>query len=82
MTDPIDIEHEYHVRLDAMSPAERVARSAAMLTWTCQQLARQITKEQGQLSDEILKCKVALRLYENEPEVKRLIEQRLADVSH
>ncbi|MGI9470759.1 MAG: hypothetical protein ACR2NZ_04450 [Rubripirellula sp.] len=81
MSDPLAIEREYQSRLDAMSPAERVSRSAAMLTWTCEQLARQITKEKGQIPDETLKWHVALRLYGNEPGVRRLIEQRLADVS-
>lgn len=75
------IEREYQARLDAMSPAERVARSAAMFAWTREQLARQILSEHGQMSDELLKWHVALRLYGNEPGVRSMIEQRLADVS-
>ncbi|MCG8651792.1 MAG: hypothetical protein MI861_18270 [Pirellulales bacterium] len=82
MADPLTIEREYQTRLDAMSPAERVSRSLTMFTWTCNQLARQIIAEQGQMSGEALKWKVALRLYGDEPVVRRLIKKRLADVSH
>ena len=53
-----------------------------MFSWTCEQLARQITAEQGQMSNEALKWQVALRLYGDEPVVRGMIEQRLADVRH
>ena len=76
-----EIEIEYQTRLDSMTPAERVARSAAMFAWTREQLARQIVAADGEMPEEILKWKVALRLYGNEPEVRKLIEQRMADVS-
>ena len=81
LSDPLTIEREYQARLDAMAPSERVARSIAMFTWTCQQLARQITAEQGETREAVLKWKVALRLYGNEPTMREMIEQRLADVS-
>ena len=64
-----------------MTPAERVARSAAMFQWTRDQLARQVISEHGEISDELLKWHVALRLYGNEPTVRKLIERKLADVS-
>ena len=81
LTTPSAIEIEYQTRLDAMSPAERVSRSAAMFAWTREQLARQISAEQGPMPEEILKWQVALRLYGNEPGMRKMIEQRLADVS-
>ena len=81
MTTPSAIEIEDQTRLDAMSPAERVARSAAMFAWTREQLARQISAELGPMPDEILKWQVALRLYGNEPDMRKMIEQRLSDVS-
>ena len=64
-----------------MTPAERVARSAAMFQWTRDQLGRQIISDQGEISEEILKWHVALRLYGNEPAVRKMIEGKLADVS-
>ena len=67
--------------MDLMSPAERVARSAAMFEWTRDQMARQIVSEHGAMPHEILKWHVALRLYGDEPAVRRMIEQKLADVS-
>jgi len=81
------IESAYRDAIDAMSPAERVARSAAMFEWTRQQLARQIIAERTvhgaapEIDPETLKWMVALRLYGDQPVVRRLIEQRLRDVS-
>lgn len=57
------------------------ARSAARFQWTREQIARQIVAEQDELDDETLKLLVALRLYGSEPEVRRLIEEELANVS-
>jgi len=75
------IESEYKSRIDAMTPAQRVARSAAMFAWTREQIARQIANQHPQLDNDSLKWKVALRLYQNDPLVCRLIERRLEDVS-
>jgi hypothetical protein len=75
------IESRYQEAIDALTPAERVARSAAMFAWTREQIGRQIVAEQGAMDAEPLKWKVALRLYGNEPIVRRLIERKLADVS-
>ena len=75
---PSPIELAYQQQLDAMTPAERVARSAAMFQWTRQQIAGEL----GEMDERLLKWHVALRLYGNEPTVRRLIEQNLADVSH
>ena len=75
------IELRYQERIDALTPAERVARSAAMFAWTREQIARQIVSEQGEMDGESLEWKVALRLYGSEPTVRRLIERKLADVS-
>jgi len=75
------IETEYQAGIDALTPAERVARAAAMFAWTRDQIARQIVSEQGEMDPESLKCKVALRLYASEPSVCRLIQRKLADVS-
>ena len=76
-----DIQTIYQNRLAAMTPAERVARSVAMFQWTREQLARQIIAEQGPTHPSRLKWLVALRLYGNEPQVKAMIERKLADVS-
>lgn len=76
-----EIELEYERRWKAMSPAEKVARSAAMFAWTRQQMAIRIRTTQPSLSDEEVKWHVALQLYEREPEVVRLIQEQLAHVS-
>jgi hypothetical protein len=76
-----NVESEYMSRIDAMTPAQRVARSAAMFAWTREQIARQIADQHAGLDAEALKWRVALRLYQNDPAICRLIERRLADVS-
>jgi hypothetical protein len=76
-----EIELEYERRWKAMSPAEKVARSAAMFAWTRQQMAIRIRNTQPSLSDEEVRLHVALQLYERDPEVVRLIQEQLAHVS-
>ena len=75
------IESAYLAGIDALSPAERVARSAAMFQWTRDQLGRRISCELGETNETLLKWHVALRLYGNEPAIRKMIEQKLADVS-
>lgn len=76
-----EVEQEYQRRWKAMSPVEKVSRSAAMLAWTRQQMALRIRSTQPSLSDEEVKWLVALKLYEREPEVVKLIQEQLANVS-
>ncbi|XZE36054.1 hypothetical protein SH501x_001606 [Pirellulaceae bacterium SH501] len=76
-----EIELEYRRRWQAMSPVEKVARSAAMLAWTRQQMAIRIRNTQPSLSDEEVRWRVALQLYERDPDVVRLIQEKLANVS-
>lgn len=74
------IDVEYRRRIAAMTPKERLARTAAMLAWTRQQMAAHIRKEQPGLSDERLRWEVALRMYESESEVVAMINRHLANV--
>lgn len=75
------IENLYRERVDAMTPSERVARSAAMFQWTREQLARQIVAERGDCDAETLKWEVALRLYGDQPTMRVLIQRKLGNVS-
>lgn len=76
-----DVELEYWRRIAAMTPAEKVARSAAMFACTREQIAIRIKKENPDLTDEQLKWHVALKLYENEPQVVEMIQERLRQLS-
>lgn len=76
-----EVEQEYQRRWKAMSPVEKVSRSAAMFAWTRQQMALRIRSAQPSLSDEEVKWLVALKLYEREPEVVKLIQEQLSNVS-
>jgi hypothetical protein len=75
------VEKEYQARMNALSPAERVARSAAMFQWARETLARTITAEMGAMSADRLKWEVALRQYGAEPAMRAMIEELLQDVS-
>ncbi len=77
----LPIESLYQERIAAMTPAERVARSAALFVWTRQQIQRQITAEHGSIPENTLKWLVALRIYGAEPVVRVLIEKELARFS-
>ncbi len=50
-----------------------------MFKWTCEQLARQLIKQHFERIQRRLKWLVALRLYENEPAIKKMIEGKLVD---
>ncbi len=76
-----EIDIEYQRRLDAMTIKEKVARSAALLAWTRQQIAARIRKELPDLTDEQLNWHVASKLYESEPAVVAMIQGHLANVS-
>jgi hypothetical protein len=64
-----------------MSPAEKISRSSAMFAWTHQQIARRNQSEQPNLTDEEVKRHVAVKLYERVPEVVKLIQKQLSNVS-
>ena len=77
---PLSVEQQYNSRMDALSPQDRIARCAAMLKWTRDLLARQVTAELGAISEERLKWEVAKRMYGSDPTVKAIIDQKLEDV--
>jgi len=76
------VEAEYQSRMDALTGTDRVARSLAMLKWTREMIGRQIIAQEGPMTEERLRWKVALRLYAGDATICRWIESRLADVSH
>ena len=75
------VEEEYNRRIRELSPAERVERSVAMLNWARNFIARQITTEEGPMSQERLRWRVALRQYGADPAIRKIIERKLNDVS-
>ena len=75
------IEQAYRKRIASLTPAERIARSAAMYQWTRDQIARQIRADEPGILPENLKWQVALRLYGDQPIVREWIERKLKNVS-
>ncbi|MCA9191031.1 MAG: hypothetical protein KDB03_04700 [Planctomycetales bacterium] len=76
-----EVELEYERRWKSMSHAEKVSRSAAMFAWTRQQMAIRIRNDNPRLSNEEIKWHVALKLYERDPEMVKLIQEQLTNVS-
>ena len=76
-----EVELEYQRRVSAMTPKEKMARCAAMFSWHCQQMARQIHTANPELTNLQVQWNVALKLYENEPEVVKLIKENFPHVS-
>ncbi len=75
-----DIEQEYRRLIQALTPAQRMERAAAMWAWSQQMLARKLRAELGPISDERLKWEIALHRYGNSEQLGPLIRERLADV--
>jgi len=78
----IDVQQEYENRMAALSGQEKVARSVSMWKWSRDVIARQILEQEPDCDPEILKWKVAQRVYASEPAVLALIQQALDRVSH
>jgi len=71
------IEAEYQSRIDAMSIPEKMERSAAMLKWARDIIARERLAENPSISTERLKWEVAMRQYGHEPQARGLIQEML-----
>ena len=75
-----EIEDGYYARIDAMTPAERVARAQSIYNWTREAIGRQVVTDRGPMKPERLKWEVALRLYGSEPIIVEWIKGILARV--
>ena len=78
--EPSLVEREYQAQVDAMSVAEKMQRSVAMLKWAREMIAREIQATNPNISPERLRWEVALRQYGSEPQVRSLIEGLLERV--
>jgi len=75
------VEQTYQSIIDRMPPAERLARSVSLFYWVRENIGRQIIAESGPLPPEVLKWRIALRLYGGDPVSRCMIEEKLASVS-
>ena len=74
------VEDTYRRAVDAMTPADKIARMVALNRWAHWNIERCITEEEGPLPPELMKWRVALRLYGRDPVCRQLIEEQLARV--
>ena len=78
----MSIETEYRERIDAMSVAERIRRAETLFNWSRDYIARSILADQGAISDDDLKWKVALQQYGSDPATRELIDELRRRASH
>lgn len=76
------VDDAYQQAIDAMQPTEKLARVEALLAWTRNTIARRLRAELGpEASDARIRWETALRMYESEPAIARLIREQIARVS-
>jgi len=76
------VEEACQQAIDAMPTAQKMARVEAFLAWTRNLIARQVRAALGpSVDDERIRWEVALRMYESDPVVARLIREQIARVS-
>jgi len=75
-----DLEGAYRRAVDAMTPAQKIARMVELNRWAHWNIERCITEADGPQPQEVMKWRVALWLYGRNPECRRLIEEQLARV--
>ncbi len=71
------VEDTYRAAVDAMTPAQKIARMLELNQWAQWNIERCITAERGPLSPEEMKWQVALWIYGHNPECRKLIEEHL-----
>jgi hypothetical protein len=76
------VEKKYQVRIDAMTPKERVARAASLFQWTRETIARQIIAESGPMPFEQLKWLVAMRQYGADKTTRKMIQKAIDNVPY
>lgn len=75
------VEQVYQQAIDAMAPADKLARAETLLAWTRNSIARRLRAEWGaEVSDARIRWETALRMYESEPAIARLIREQIARV--
>lgn len=77
-----DIQKIYDDRMAALTPQERMDRASAMLKWAREFIARQILESEPDCEEELLKLKVAQRMYSTNAGALALIQEEIDRVSH
>ncbi|MDZ4687040.1 MAG: hypothetical protein SH850_18340 [Planctomycetaceae bacterium] len=70
----------YRATVDAMTPAQKIARMVQLNQLARWNIERCIAAEQGPLPPEVMKWQVALWIHGRNPVCRRLIEEQLARV--
>ena len=78
----VNVEEYYQAAIAKMTPAEKIERACALNAWGRWNLERRITEELGPQSPEVMKWRVALRVYGQNPVCRQMIEEQLARVSN
>ena len=75
-----EIDSIYQASIDALTPCEKVSRMVELFNWSREFLGRQVREENPDASLERVKLLVAMRMYGQEPGMKKLLEGALENV--
>lgn len=75
------VDEAYRHAIDVMSPAKKIERMVNLNSWGRNVIERKITAEFGPLPPEVLKLRIALWIYGDEPAARELVEEALRRVS-
>lgn len=76
-----NVTAEYDRRINAMTPAERVARGAVMFAMLRNSIARRLVAQRGTMSDDEIKWRVAMELYGSSDSLRPIIQEQIERVS-
>ncbi len=74
------VEDQYQLAINRMTSAEKLARMQDMFNWMRDLYLRQAKAKFGDACPERLKWEVALRIYDSDPAIKKLIEEHIQHV--
>jgi len=76
-----ELEARFRAVQDSLPSHVRVARAAAMFSWTRDLIGREIVARTGPMSDARLKWEIAMRMYGSDAACRTLIQRVLDHVS-
>lgn len=74
------VDHAYDAAIDAMTPAQKIARMVQLNQWARWNIERCIAAECGPLPPNEMKWRVALWIYGDDPLCRMLIEEQISRV--
>jgi hypothetical protein len=74
----LTVDEAYDRAINAMTPAQRVQRGVELMYLGREIIKQRLRNEHGPMSEERLKCLLALELYGDDPQIRGWIEQAMS----